>query len=397
MEGSALYNPRAHATPSQLLEAAKKRARTDRINGLAKPDSGIACLSASQRGAILPIVAPASPKPEAFPLQRQCSPVDPRLTFDTFIAGKSNALALAAARQMIDWDSISYNPLVIHSRSGTGKTHLLNAMCQDRAAVYMTAARFNAFVIGKDIDEAFAPAKIILIDDIHCLAGRASFAALNDLIDSGKRLVLTSDRAPIDMEIGDRLRTRLSGGLIVEIAGFGDDIKAEIVRTRANAASVDKPSFVLSEQCIQFIAEAISNGRQADGAINRLLAYHSLSGVDVTMDVIETELRGLFEEAEERKKIKIEDIKRVVARRYGVSFHDLSSARRTANIIRPRQLAMYLAKTLTLKSLPEVGRRFGNRDHTTVLHAVRKIEALIPKDASLSQELDEIKLEVRNR
>lgn len=399
MQGSALYDPRANATPSQLDAAALRRARLERMDDHSKSGVGIVPVSTSRRAESVASrqESAAQAMPEAFPLEHACSPTDRRLTFETFVHGNSNALAVEAARHMMDWDEMPFNPLVVYARSGLGKTHLLSAIRQGRPAVYMTASRFASFVAGRDAEDIFAPAKIVLIDDIHCLSNKTAFAALNALIDSGKRIVVTSDRPPIDLDVNDRLRTRLSSGLLVEMRDFSGTMRVDIVRNRVLSIASDKPTFAVDDSVINLIADSIDNGRQVDGAVNILLAHHLVTGEEITLDNASGQLKGFLADSERLRKYKIVDIQRVVARRYNVPLSDLSSARRTANIIRPRQLAMYLSKVLTLKSLPEVGRHFGGRDHTTILHSVRKIEGMIPNDPGLAQELDDIKLELGRR
>jgi chromosomal replication initiator protein len=187
------------------------------------------------------------------------------------------------------------------------------------------------------------------------------------------------------------MRSRLAGGLVVEMGPLGEELRLEILKTRVAAACLHHPSFEVSEAVLVFIARAVTHsGRDLEGALNRLLAHSKLTGQPVTLELAEREVRDLIR-PQEPKRVKIEDIQRVVARQYNVSRSDLLSSRRTANVVRPRQVAMYLAKTLTLRSLPEIGRRFGGRDHTTVLHAVRKIEGLVGSDVALADEVELLK------
>jgi chromosomal replication initiator protein len=177
----------------------------------------------------------------------------------------------------------------------------------------------------------------------------------------------------------------------VEIGPLGEELRLEILKSRAGTARVHHPGFDVPAEVLAFIARTVThNGRDLDGALNRLLAHNKLTGHPVTMEIAELAVRDLVRPQEPRR-VKIEDIQRMVARHFNVSRSDMLSSRRTANVVRPRQIAMYLAKTLTLRSLPEIGRRFGGRDHTTVLHAVRKIEALADKDKGLADELEVLK------
>jgi len=332
------------------------------------------------------------------------SPLDPRLTFETFVIGRSNTLAHAAARQVAEGrrgDPVMFNPLYIHAGVGLGKTHLLQAITfagnalGQRKVLYLTAEKFMyGFVSALKAQTAIAfketlrAIDVLVIDDMQFLQGKSTQAefchTLNALIDSGRQVVIAADRPPADLEsLDDRVRSRLAGGLVVEMGSLGEELRLEILKSRVSAARILHPSFDVPLPVLDYLARTIThNGRDLEGAINRLLAHNTLSGQAVTLEMAEREVRDLVRPQEPRR-VKIEDIQRVVARQYNVSRSDLLSSRRTANVVRPRQVAMYLAKTLTLRSLPEIGRRFGGRDHTTVLHAVRKIEALVGKDTTL--------------
>jgi chromosomal replication initiator protein len=205
-------------------------------------------------------------------------------------------------------------------------------------------------------------------------------------------VVVAGDRPPSDLEsLDERVRSRLAGGLVVEMGALDEELRLEILKARVAAAQLVHPSFEVPAPVVAYLARSVTqNGRDLDGALNRLLAYNKLTGFPVTMDMAERAVRDLVRESDP-KRVKIEDIQRVVARRYNVSRSDLLSSRRTANVVRPRQIAMYLAKLLTLRSLPEIGRRFGGRDHTTVLHAVRKIESLVGNDPALAEEIELLK------
>ncbi|MET0277368.1 MAG: chromosomal replication initiator protein DnaA [Pseudorhodoplanes sp.] len=342
------------------------------------------------------------------------SPLDPRLTFDTFMLGRSNTLSHAAAKQVASarrGDLVMFNPLYIHAGTGLGKTHLLQAITWagnanangDRKVLYLTAERFMyGFVSALKSQNAIAYKEalrgidVLVIDDLQFLTGKnmqAEFChTLNALIDAGRQVVIAADRPPADLEtLDDRVRSRLAGGLVVEMGPLGEELRFEILKNRITAARAHHPGFEVPETVVSFISKSIThNGRDLEGALNRLLALSKLTAQPVTMEVAEREVKDLIR-PQEPKRVKIEDIQRVVARQYNVSRSDLLSSRRTANVVRPRQVAMYLAKTLTLRSLPEIGRRFGGRDHTTVLHAVRKIENLIGNDNTLADEIEVLK------
>ena len=344
------------------------------------------------------------------------SPLDPRLTFGTFIVGRSNELAHAAAKQIATsglGEQFTFNPLYIHAAVGRGKTHLLQAITWagnngNRKVLYLTAELFmSGFVsalksqTGAAFGQALHANDVLVIDDLQFLQGRSMHqefcrTTINALIDAGRQVVIASDRPPADLEnFDDRLRSRLAGGLVVEIGSLGEELRLEILKSRIAAARRHHPKFEVPTPVLVFIAKSVThNGRDLEGAANRLLA-HDISGQPVTLETADREMRDLIRPAEP-KRVRIEDIQRVVARQYNVSRSDLLCSRRTANIVRPRQVAMYLAKILTLRSLPEIGRHFGGRDHTTVLHAVRKIEARRRNDTALAEEIEGLKLRLQD-
>jgi chromosomal replication initiator protein len=344
------------------------------------------------------------------------SPLDPRLTFENFIVGRSNTLAHASAKQVATTrrgEQLMFNPLYIHAAVGLGKTHLLQAITwagngADRKVLYLTAERFMyGFVSALKTQttlafkEAVRAIDVLVIDDLQFLQGRSTQAefchTLNTLIDAGRQVVIASDRPPADLEsLDDRVRSRLAGGLVVEIGSLGEELRLEILKSRTAAARLYHPGFEVPAPVLAYIAKAVThNGRDLEGAVNRLLAHNKLTGQPVTLEMAEREMRDLIR-PQEPKRVRIEDIQRVVARQYNVSRADLLSSRRTANVVRPRQVAMYLAKILTLRSLPEIGRRFGGRDHTTVLHAVRKIEALAGNDTTFAEEIEGLKRQLQD-
>jgi chromosomal replication initiator protein len=346
------------------------------------------------------------------------SPLDPRLTFEAFVVGRSNTLAHAAALQVARarrGDSVMFNPLYIHAGVGLGKTHLLQAVTwagnagAERKVLYLTAEKFMyGFVAALRAQtaiafkEALRAIDVLVIDDLQFLQGKSTQAefchTLNALIDSGRQVVIASDRPPSELEsLDERMRSRLAGGLVVEMGALGEELRLEILKARVAAAQAHHAGFEVPAAVLAFIARAVThNGRDLEGALNRLLAHSKLTGQPVTLEMAEREVRDLIRPQEPRR-VKIEEIQRVVARQYNVSRADLLSSRRTANVVRPRQVAMYLAKTLTLRSLPEIGRRFGGRDHTTVLHAVRKIENLVSNDVALAEEIELLKRQLQEQ
>ncbi|MBT9292804.1 chromosomal replication initiator protein DnaA [Prosthecodimorpha staleyi] len=342
------------------------------------------------------------------------SPLDPRYSFDTFVEGRSNSLALAAARRVADsrpGEAVGFNPLYLHAAVGLGKTHLLQAIAraakeQGRRVLYLTAEHFMyRFVAALKSQTAIAfkdglrGIDLLLIDDMQFLQGKQvqqEFChTLNSLIDGARQVVVAGDRPPVELEtLDERVRSRLGGGLLIELHAPDLDLRRRIVSGRIAAARRSYAALAVSDAVIDYVAENVtSSGRDLDGAVNRLVAHNQLTGEPISVEMAETALRDLLR-VREAKRVKIEDIQRIVCKQYNVSKADLLSSRRTRTVVRPRQIAMYLSKTLTPRSLPEIGRRFGNRDHTTVLHAVRKIEDMIKTDRAFQDEVDGLKRQI---
>ena len=336
------------------------------------------------------------------------SPLDRRLTFGTFLLGKSNQLAQVAAERVAQakpGDALLYSPLYIHAAVGLGKTHLLQATAHavtesGRRVIYLTAEKFMyGFVASLKAQTAIAfkerlrAIDVLIIDDVQFLQGKSiqtEFChTLNALIDDGRQVVIAADRPPGELEaLEERVRSRLAGGLCVEIEPLDEGLRQRIVESRVAAAQVIQPGFEISPAVAAYVANVITtNGRDLDGAVNRLMAHATLAAKAHTVESAEAAIRDLIR-TREPKRVKIEDIQKLVASHYNVSRADILSSRRTAAVVRPRQIAMYLSKALTPRSLPEIGRRFGGRDHTTVLHAVRKIENLCGAETTLAEEVE---------
>ncbi|MBI1203943.1 MAG: chromosomal replication initiator protein DnaA [Rhodopseudomonas sp.] len=387
----------------------------------AKPKAELTVTAADNAGRVASSTAASRPMSAGDPGAHEAlggSPLDARLTFDSFVVGRSNTLAQAAAKQVASarqGDPVMFNPLYIHAGVGLGKTHLLQAItwagnaAGERKVLYLTAEKFMYGFVSAlrtqtalAFKEALRGIGVLVIDDLQFLQGKSTQAefchTLNALIDAGRQVVIASDRPPSELEsLDDRVRSRLAGGLVVEMGALGEELRFEILKARVQAARSHHPSFDVPLPVLSYIAKTVThNGRDLEGALNRLLAHNKLTGQSVTLEMAEREVRDLIR-PQEPKRVKIEDIQRVVARQYNVSRSDLLSSRRTANVVRPRQVAMYLAKTLTLRSLPEIGRRFGGRDHTTVLHAVRKIEGLVGNDMALAEEIETLKRQLQEQ
>ncbi|MTI44695.1 chromosomal replication initiator protein DnaA [Roseibium hamelinense] len=338
----------------------------------------------------------------------QGASLDPKYTFETFVEGDSNGLALAAARQVASGGTVTFNPLFLHASVGLGKTHLMQAVASKarasgRKVLYLTAEHFMyRFVSALKAQSALAfkdtlrTIDLLLIDDMQFLHGKQvqqEFChTLNALIDGARQVIVAADRAPSELDtLDDRVRSRLSGGLVVGIHEPDFTLRRNILTARVAQSQRTYPNFEVPDTVLDYVARHVaSSGRDLEGALNRLVAHNQLTNQPITQEMAEMTLRDLVRSSEPRR-VKIEDIQRIVSKHYNVTKADLLSARRTRTIVRPRQIAMYLAKVMTPRSLPEIGRRFGNRDHTTVLHAVRKIEELARADHALSQELELLK------
>lgn len=336
------------------------------------------------------------------------NPLDRKMTFETFFVGRSNALARAAAEKVAAAPGSAYNPLFVHAGVGLGKTHLIQAVAhaaaaQGRRVVYLTADGFMyGFVAALKSHNALAFKEklrgidMLVIDDVQFLQGKTiqhEFChTLNALLDAGKQIVVASHCAASDLEnLDERARSRLGGGLVVEMEALDEELRMRILEARVAIAKSSHPNFEAPVDVVRHLARKITaNGRDLEGAVNRLLAHTTLTGAPLTIETADVAIRDLVRSSEP-KKVKIEDIQKLVATHFNVSRADILSSRRTANVVRPRQIAMYLSKTLTLRSLPEIGRRFGGRDHTTVLHAVRKVDDLLTRDLSLRDEVELLK------
>ena len=363
------------------------------------------------RSVVMRPVVPATSRTSGGGLEG--SPLDPRYTFDSFVVGASNRMAHAGAIQVAETvltDSPGYNPLYIHSAVGLGKSHLLQAIAWEvkrRApnaqVLYLTAERFRYQFVealrSSDpmaFKERFRNINLLLIDDLEFLQGERTEQEfdhiINALLDGGKQVVVASARAPNHIErLNERMRSRLQRGLVTELMPLDHELRLKVIDKRLAEKRALDPSFTLSREVQDLLAARLTeNGRELEGAITRLYATWQYMRTPLTMDIAETVIRDLVQNLEPRR-IKIEDILRIISRHYGVSKGDLLSQRRHRSVVWPRQIGMYLAKQLTARSLPEIGRRFGGRDHTTVLHAIRKIEGEITKNPRLEDELEELK------
>ncbi|MGL3822415.1 chromosomal replication initiator protein DnaA [Sphingopyxis sp. R3-92] len=334
------------------------------------------------------------------------SPFDARLSFDRFIVARSNILAANAARRMAMAEAPQFNPLYLCSGTGQGKTHLLHAIAQDYAAAHpgatiilMSAEKFMLEFVGAmrggdmmAFKARLRAADLLLLDDLQFVIGKNAtqeelLHTIDDLMTAGKRLVVTADRPPAMLDgVEARLLSRLSGGLVADIEAPEDDLRERIIRQRLAAMPMlDVPDTVVA----YLVKHFTRNIRELEGALNKLLAYAALTGATIDLALAEDRLAENVRSA--RPRITIDEIQRAVCAHYRLDKSEMASKRRVRAIARPRQVAMYLAKELTPRSYPEIGRRFGGRDHSTVIHAVRTVEALRVNDGELDAEIAAIR------
>ncbi|MCK5373796.1 MAG: chromosomal replication initiator protein DnaA [Alphaproteobacteria bacterium] len=333
------------------------------------------------------------------------APLDPRFTFESFVVGKSNELAYAAARRVAENKEVHFNPLFLHSGVGLGKTHLMHAIAwanrekfPDRRVVYLSAEQFMyQFITSiryKDtmsFKQKFRSVDLLMIDDLQFIANKQStqeefFHTFNALVDQNKQIIVSADRAPSDLNgVEERLRSRLAWGLVADIHPSTYELRLGILQSKRENLGADVPNSVL-----EFLAlKVTSNIRELEGALNRIVAHADVSKQEITLESTQDVLQELLRAHD--RCITIDEIQRKVAEHYNLRLSDMHSARRARNVARPRQVAMYLSKMLTARSLPEIGRKFGGRDHTTVMHAIRKVEELMGDDAQIAQDVEVVR------
>ena len=328
--------------------------------------------------------------------------LDSRFTFENFVVGKPNELAYAAAQRVAGSDEVNFNPLFLYGGVGLGKTHLMHSIAWEirrrdpsRRVLYLSAEKFMYQFIRalrfKDtmaFKDQFRSVDVLMIDDVQFIGGKDStqeefFHTFNALVDQNRQVVVSADKSPNDLEgLEERLRSRLGWGLVADIHPTTYELRLGILQSKVEKLGVHVPIKVL-----EFLAHKItSNVRELEGAMNRITAHATLVGRDITLEATQEVLHDLLRAYDRR--ITVEEIQRQVASHYQVRMGDMHSARRSRAVARPRQIAMYLSKQLTQHSLPDIGRRFGGRDHTTVLHAVRKVDELCAVDAGFKDDVE---------
>ena len=345
------------------------------------------------------LVAPCEP---AAASEEIGAPLDPRYRFDNFVVGKPNEFAYAAARRVAESDTVSFNPLFLYGGVGLGKTHLMHAVAWHirernprRSVIYLSAEKFMyrfvralRFQDTMAFKEQFRSVDVLMIDDVQFIGGKDStqeefFHTFNSLVDQGRQIIISADKSPSDLQgMEERLRSRLGCGLVADIHATSYELRLGIIGAKAEQMGVDVPRKVA-----EFLAHKItSNVRELEGALNRVVAHAQLVGRDITLESTQEVLHDLLRANDRR--ITIEEIQKRVAEHFNIRLADMHSARRARQVARPRQVAMYLAKQLTSRSLPEIGRKFGGRDHTTVMHAVKKVEELRGTDSTFDEDIE---------
>lgn len=335
------------------------------------------------------------------------APLDARFTFDCFVVGKPNELAHAAARRVAEGGPVTFNPLFLYGGVGLGKTHLMHAIAWELRArrpdlnvLYLSAEQFMyRFVLAlrerkmMDFKELFRSVDVLMVDDVQFIAGKDStqeefFHTFNALVDQNKQIIISADRAPGEIkDLEDRVKSRLQCGLVVDLHPTDYELRLGILQSKVENYQTMYPELAITDGVLEFLAHRIStNVRVLEGALTRLYAFASLVGRQITMELTQDCLADILRASE--RKITVEEIQRKVSDHYNIRLSDIVGPKRVRSYARPRQVAMYLCKQLTSRSLPEIGRRFGGRDHTTVMHGVKRIEELKQQDGQIAEDIE---------
>jgi chromosomal replication initiator protein len=335
------------------------------------------------------------------------APIDPRFTFDNFVVGKPNELAHAAARRVGEGGPVTFNPLFLYGGVGLGKTHLMHAIANELKTrspelrvVYLSAEQFMYRFVQAlrdkqmmDFKQIFRSVDVLMVDDVQFIAGKDStqeefFHTFNALVDQNKQIIISADRAPGEIkDLEDRIKSRLQCGLVVDLHPTDYELRLGVLQTKVENYRVQYPGLEITPGVLEFLAHRITtNVRVLEGALMRLFAFASLVGREITLELAQDCLADVLRASD--RKVTIEEIQRKVSEHYNIRLSDMIGPKRVRAIARPRQMAMYLSKQLTSRSLPEIGRRFGGRDHTTVMHGVKKIEELKGLDNQLAEDLE---------
>ncbi|WP_299825940.1 chromosomal replication initiator protein DnaA [uncultured Roseobacter sp.] len=353
-----------------------------------------------------PTVAPRAAKP-ANSGTLTTAPLDKRFTFDTFVVGKPNELAHAAARRVAEGGPVTFNPLFLYGGVGLGKTHLMHAIAHELRqrrpemnVLYLSAEQFMYRFVQAlrdrkmmDFKEIFRSVDVLMVDDVQFIAGKDStqeefFHTFNALVDQNKQIIISADRAPGEIkDLEDRVKSRLQCGLVVDLHPTDYELRLGILQSKVEQQRANYPGLEVEAGVLEFLAHRIStNVRVLEGALTRLFAFASLVGREINMELTQDCLSDVLRASE--RKITVEEIQRKVSDHYNIRLSDMIGPKRLRSYARPRQVAMYLCKKMTSRSLPEIGRRFGGRDHTTVMHGVKRIEELKSQDGQIAEDLE---------
>ena len=337
----------------------------------------------------------------------QAAPLDARFTFDSFVVGKPNELAHAAARRVSEGGPVTFNPLVLYGGVGLGKTHLMHAIAWELKTkrpelnvLYLSAEQFMYRFVQAlrerrmmDFKHLFRSVDVLMVDDVQFIAGKDStqeefFHTFNALVDQNKQIIISADRAPGEIkDLEERVKSRLQCGLVVDLHPTDYELRLGILQTKVQQYTKTYPDLKIADGVLEFLAHRIStNVRVLEGALTRLFAFASLVGREIDMDLTQDCLADVLRASE--RKITVEEIQRKVSDYYNIRLSDIIGPKRLRSYARPRQVAMYLCKQLTSRSLPEIGRRFGGRDHTTVMHGVKRIEELKLTDGQIAEDVE---------
>ncbi len=337
----------------------------------------------------------------------QAAPLDARFTFDSFVVGKPNELAHAAARRVSEGGPVTFNPLVLYGGVGLGKTHLMHAIAWELKTkhpelnvLYLSAEQFMYRFVQAlrerrmmDFKHLFRSVDVLMVDDVQFIAGKDStqeefFHTFNALVDQNKQIIISADRAPGEIkDLEERVKSRLQCGLVVDLHPTDYELRLGILQNKVQQYSSTYPDLTIADGVLEFLAHRIStNVRVLEGALTRLFAFASLVGREIDMELTQDCLADVLRASE--RKITVEEIQRKVSEYYNIRLSDIIGPKRLRSYARPRQVAMYLCKQLTSRSLPEIGRRFGGRDHTTVMHGVKRIEELKITDGQIAEDVE---------
>lgn len=335
------------------------------------------------------------------------APLDARFTFDTFVVGKPNELAHAAARRVAEGGPVTFNPLFLYGGVGLGKTHLMHAIAAELKVrspelnvLYLSAEQFMYRFITAlrerkmmDFKQLFRSVDVLMVDDVQFIGGKDStqeefFHTFNALVDGQKQIIISADRAPGEIkDLEERIKSRLQCGLVVDLHPTDYELRLGILQSKVDVYAAQYPQLEIADGVLEFLAHRIStNVRVLEGALTRLFAFASLVGREITLELTQDCLSDVLKASD--RKVTVEEIQRKVSEHYNIRLSDMIGPKRVRNYARPRQIAMYLAKQMTSRSLPEIGRRFGGRDHTTVMHGVKRIEELKALDSQIADDLE---------